>query len=107
MASALAPLVSPKGANFLGFPHSVDAHLGSGSFSPSPQGDYLEVWGRSGRDRSGQERDGRRSHERSQDLEVGKDIETLRDETGEQPVEEMDVARGRERFPQKDWRDKV
>lgn len=38
---------------------------------------------------------GRRSHERSQDLEVGKDIETLGDETGEQPVEEMDVARGR------------
>lgn len=28
---------------------------------------------------------------RGEDLEVGKDIETLGDETGEQPVKEMDV----------------
>lgn len=45
-----------------------------------------------GRDRSGQERDGRRSRERRQDLEVGKDVETLGDEIGEQPGKEMDVA---------------
>lgn len=45
-----------------------------------------------GRDRRGQARDGRRSHERRQDLEVGRDIETLGDEMGEQPGKERDVA---------------
>ena len=86
MAPALALLISPNRAAFMGFPHSARIHLDS--FSPGSQGDSLEVWGWSGQNRQEWVGAGvcRRRH-KGRGLEVGKRIETLGGETGGQPVE--------------------
>lgn len=103
MASALVPPTPPIMATFLG--SSMLWVLFLGPVFTTSQVLKVNTW-RFGEGAHRREMAGEAVGE-ERGLEVGKDIETLGNEVGEQPVKEMDVDWAGERSTWRDWRDKA